>query len=81
MTTLYILDVDEFRPVAQTAAAADGVRSRRLGHYLELASEAAIVVERRAAGVRRAVWYSAVAGVRDGRITQYDGDALRVEPR
>jgi hypothetical protein len=26
------------------------------------------------------VWYSVVGGVADGRVTQFDKDALRVEP-
>ena len=31
-------------------------------------------------GVRHSVWYSALAAVGQGRIVQYDKDALKVEP-
>lgn len=80
MTTVYILDVEEFRPVIDHAIAREGVAVRQVGPYQELTSPAELVIDRRACGVRHAVWYSAVAGVRSGRVTQYDKDALRVEP-
>ena len=81
MTALYILDVEEFRPVADVAAAGPRVRVRRIGRYHELSSDGPITVDRRTTGVRHAVWYSAVAAVRDGHVAQYDKDALRVVPR
>jgi hypothetical protein len=80
MTRLYILDVDDFRPVIGVGAAIPGVASRRIGDYVELAADGEIVIDRRATGVRHAVWYSTVAGVADGRVSQFDKDALRVEP-
>jgi len=80
MTKLYILDVEEFRPVIEVAAAAPGVARHRLGDHVELAADGEIVIDRRATGVRHAVWYSVVGGVADGRVTQFDKDALRVEP-
>ena len=81
MTTLYILDVEEFRPVADVAATSPGVRERRIGHYRQLTSDGLISIDRRATGVRHAVWYSTVAAIRDGQVVKYDKDALRVEPR
>jgi hypothetical protein len=80
MTRLYILDVDDFRPVIEVGAASRGIVSRRVGDYVELAADGEIVIDRRATGVRHAVWYSTVAGVAEGRVTQFDKDALRVEP-
>jgi hypothetical protein len=80
MTRLYILDVDDFRPVITVGATLPGVASRRVGDYVELAADGQIVIDRRATGVRHAVWYSTVAGVADGRVSQFDKDALRVEP-
>lgn len=80
MTRLYILDVDDFRPVIEVGAASPGVASRHIGDYVELAADGEIVIDRRATGVRHAVWYSTVAAVADGRVTQFDKDALRVEP-
>ena len=80
MTTLYVLDVDEFRPVIDVAAALPGVTSRKVGDYTELSTEGEITIDRRATGVNHATWYSTVAGVADGRVVQQDKDALRVVP-
>lgn len=80
MTRLYILDVDDFRSVIEVGTAVPGVTSRRVGDYVELAADGEIVIDRRATGVRHAVWYSTVAGVAGGRVSQFDKDALRVEP-
>ena len=40
-----------------------------------------IVIDRRAAGCRHAVWYSAVAGLQGARIVQHDKNALRLVSR
>lgn len=80
MTTLYILDVPEFRPVIKVGVAAEGVRERAVGSHVELTSDGPITIDRRATGVGPAVWYSAVGAVAQGRIAQFDKEALRVEP-
>jgi hypothetical protein len=76
---LFILDVPEFRQVIEKAAES-AQRSGPSGDYVEFDSDEAITVDRRAAGVRRAVWYSAIAALSGGKVAQYDGDALRIEP-
>ncbi|MEK6439027.1 hypothetical protein [Pseudonocardia sp. T1-2H] len=81
MTTLYVLDVPENTAVAKVAAEDPSVTVGQIGPYFVITADGPIVIDRRAAGCRHAVWYSCVAGVaRDGRITQHDKDALRVEP-
>lgn len=80
MTTLYILDVADFRPVIDTAAAIAGVTRRQAGDYAELVADGEIVIDRRSTGVNHATWYSVVAGVGDGQVVQHDKDALRVLP-
>jgi hypothetical protein len=80
MTALYVLDVPENEPVAEVAGRDPAVTVGAVGPYFEIVSDGAIVVDRRATGCRHAVWYSSVAGVGGGRITQHDKDALRVEP-
>ena len=81
MTALYVLDVPENTAVAKVAAEDPAVTVDRIGPYFEIRADGAIVVDRRATGCRRAVWYSCVAGVAPGgAITQHDKDALRVEP-
>jgi hypothetical protein len=77
---LYLLDVEEFRPIIETATDLADVVRRCLGDYVEIAADSPVVIDRRATGVRHAVWYSSVAALGDGRITQWDKDALRIEP-
>jgi hypothetical protein len=79
MTTLYVLDVPENRPVAEVAGIDPAVHVGRVGPYFEITSAGAIVIDRRATGCRHAVWYSSVAGLGRSKITQHDKDALRVE--
>lgn len=80
MTALYVLDVPENTPVAKVAGEDATVTVGKIGAYFEITADGAIVIDRRATGCRHAVWYSAVAGVRDGRVVQHDKDALRLEP-
>ncbi len=80
MTTLFVLDVPENVPVADVAGTDPEVSVDRVGPYFRISAAGAIVVDRRATGCRHAVWYSSVAGLAGGRITQHDKDALRVEP-
>jgi hypothetical protein len=80
MTAIFVLDVDEFRPVIEAAGRRQPVESRRFGPYIELSADGPIEIDRRESGVRHAVWYSALAGVRAGRVVQFDKDALKVVP-
>ncbi|MBN9112020.1 MAG: hypothetical protein J0I34_24955 [Pseudonocardia sp.] len=81
MTTLYVLDVPENVAVATVAEEDPAVTVGHRGDYFEITADGPIVIDRRATGCRHAVWYSCVAGVaRDGRITQHDKNALRVDP-
>lgn len=81
MTTFYVLDVPENTTVPEVAARDSTVNVDKVGPYFEVTSPNPIVVDRRATGCRHAVWYSALAGLRDSRVTQHDKDALRVEAR
>lgn len=80
MTTLYVLDVPENRPVAEVAGQAPEVTINRIGPYYEITASGPIVIDRRATGARHAVWYSCIAGLGGSSITQWDKDALRIEP-
>jgi hypothetical protein len=81
VTTLYVLDVPENTAVAKVAAEDPTVTVGQIGPYFAISAAGPIVIDRRATGCRHAVWYSCIAGVgRDGRITQHDKDALKVEP-
>jgi len=78
--TLFVLDVDDFRPLAEVAAKVDAVDVIKRGPYFEVSSEVAFGIDRDATGCRNAVWFSAVAAVRDGYISVWDKAVLRLEP-
>lgn len=79
MIQLYVLNVPEFEPVIHEGSlVAD--RSRVIGNYVELSSESTLTIDRRKARARRAVWFSSIGALRHGKVTQFDGDLLRVEP-
>lgn len=79
MTTLFVLDVDDFRPLAEVASKDPDVTVRRRGPYLEVAATGSIRIERNATGCRNAVWYSSVAAVTGGRVRHWDKSELVVE--
>ena len=80
MTVLYVLNVDDFRPLAEVAAKSPDVVVVRRGPYFEVTCEGALEIDRNATGCRNAVWYSAVAAIKGGRVTLWDRSALRIEP-
>jgi hypothetical protein len=80
MTQLFMLDVPENTPIVTVADQDPRVTVDRIGPYFRIAADETIVIERRATGCRHAVWYSSVAGLLRSRITQWDKDAMRIEP-
>ncbi|MEV8062658.1 hypothetical protein AB0P37_41175 [Streptomyces antimycoticus] len=82
MITLYVLDVPENEGLVRQAEAMAEVNVRTVGPYFELSTDTELTIDRRATGMRHAVWYSCVAGTGGGAIiTQWDKDALRVKPQ
>ena len=80
MSTLFVLDIEDFRPLAQVAAGLPGVDVVKRGPYYEVTSDAAFEIPRNATGCRNAVWYSSVAAIRDGRVSRWDKNVLCIEP-
>lgn len=81
MPRLYILEVPENRSILELTARDLSLTIDRVGPYSRIDSAEPIVIDRVAAGCRHAVWYSAVSGIENSRITQFDKNALRVETR
>ena len=79
--SVYFADVPEFEPIWQVATGDPDLEVARVGPYVELRFTGSVTIDRRASGVRHAVWYSSVGGVRDAAVVQFDKDALRVEAR
>jgi hypothetical protein len=80
MTTLFVLDVDDFRPLAEVASKDPDVTVRRRGPYLEVAADGPIRIDRDATGCRNAVWFSSVAALEGARVARWDRAELVVEP-
>lgn len=78
---LFMLDVPENETIAGVARDLPDVKFGKIGPYFVIESDAPVSIDRRATGVRHAVWYSCVAGLEGWRIAQWDKDALRVEAR
>ncbi|KQY55496.1 MULTISPECIES: hypothetical protein [unclassified Nocardioides] len=81
MARFYVLEVPENEGVIRVAADDPTCTVDRVGPYCRLTANGPIVIDRRATGVRHAVWYSAVSGLEASVVTQHDKDALRVESR
>jgi hypothetical protein len=80
VTTLFVLDVDDFTPLAEVAAKNPDVTVTRRGPYLLVSAEGTIVIDRNATGCRNAVWYSSVAALSGARITTWDKAEMVIEP-
>jgi hypothetical protein len=77
---LFLLDVPENTPIVAVAQGLPGIEVGMVGHYFVITAQQPFAIDRRATGVRHAVWYSCVGALEGGRIVQWDKDALRVEP-
>jgi hypothetical protein len=80
VSIVYILDIDDFRPLAKVADNNPAVTVRRRGPYLELHADVAFDIDRNATGCRNAVWYSSIAALRDAKITVWDKTTMHVQP-
>jgi hypothetical protein len=78
--TLFVLDVDDFRPLAKVAAKLPDVEVVKRGPYYEVSSDGPIEIDRDATGCRNAVWFSSVAAVRDGHVSRWDKTVMSVLP-
>ena len=78
---LFILDVPENVSLVGIARDLPGVKVGQLGPYFVIESDTPVSIDRRATGMRHAVWYSCVAGLDGCRIVQWDKDALRTGQR
>ncbi len=78
MATLFILDVPEFRPLAETLAAMPGLRAERLGSFTRVTAPATLAVARARTGLDKAIWFGALTGGYQGRVERFDEDELRI---
>lgn len=76
----YFLDVPENVGIVRELARTDGVELSRCGDYYAASSSRVIELSRQATECRLAVWYSAIAGLRDAEIKRHDDDMLWIGP-
>lgn len=80
MIELYVLNVPEFAPVVEAGRrVAD--QSTFVGNYVQLCSDGSLTIERRTARARRAIWFSSIGALRNGKVTQFDSEILHIEPQ
>jgi hypothetical protein len=79
MVSIYIPNLEEFLPVVERARSIAGCRvSGPIKGYWLVSAEQEIRFERKALGLRVALWNSALTGGFIGRIAEYDRDTLRI---
>ena len=79
MPAVYVLDVPEFRALADVAESKPDYRVSDVGlGYLLIESDHEIVFERRELGFVPAIWYGAFTGGVVGRIAEFGRDTVRI---
>lgn len=78
MSTLYILDVPEFRPLAEVLTSAPGLSAERVGSFTRVSTAGTLSVTRASTGLEKAIWFGALTGGYQGRVERFDEDELRI---
>ena len=79
MVVLYVLDVPEFLPVVESARASGTCEiSRSDAGYYRVRSPGEIVLDRKAMGMKPAVWYGLFTGGMNGEIVEFGRDRVRI---
>jgi len=79
MPAIFVLDVPEFRALAEIARTRPDCRVSVAGMgYLLIESDHDIVFDRRELGFTPAVWYGAFTGGVEGRIAEFGRDTVRI---
>lgn len=78
MISVFVLNVQEFLPIAEVAATSPAIRvtpPNRLGYY-RLDADGELHMNRKALGFKPAVWHGILTGGFVGRIARFDNDEL-----
>ncbi|VVE60485.1 glyoxalase [Pandoraea captiosa] len=78
---IFVLNVPEFASLTHAARQIPTCRVEDTGDYTVISSDAPVAFERRALGLKPAVWYGLFTGGLDGRIEQFERDVVRIAPR
>ena len=79
MPAIFVLDVPEFRALADVARTKPDycVTEPGLG-YLKIESDGDMLFDRKELGFKPAIWYGAFTGGVDGRIAEFGRDTVRI---
>ena len=78
---IFVLDVLEFKPLLEVAAATPGYAVQPAGNgYVRIEGSPVLTFQRKALGFKPAVWYGALTGGLAGRIERFDMDSLVIAP-
>lgn len=81
MSGFYILNVPEFAPMIVAARAIPTSRVERVGsHYVYIAFDGEVEIERAATKLSEAVWFGCLTAGLDGRIVHFDSERIRLAP-
>jgi catechol 2,3-dioxygenase-like lactoylglutathione lyase family enzyme len=78
---LFVLNVPEFAALIEAARKLPECHVEDRGDYTLLSAAGPLSFERRALGLKPAVWYGLFTGGLHGRIEHYDRDVVRIAPR
>lgn len=79
MVVLYVLDVQEFLPIVETARRMGGCTiSKSDKGYYKIVSPTEIVLNRKAMNMKPAVWYGLFTGGMNGEIAEFGREEVRV---
>lgn len=79
MPTLFVLNVEEFRPLVEGAREQAGVSVEPGPRgYTRISTEGELRFHRKALGFKPAVWYGALTGGLVGQIAEFSRDELRI---
>lgn len=79
MPAIFILNVEEFRPMIELAREQAGVLVQPGPHgYTRISSDGELRFNRKALGFKPAVWYGALTGGMVGKIAEFSRDELRI---
>lgn len=79
MPAIFVLDVPEFRALADVARTRPDLRVADVGlGYIRIEGDGEIVFDRKTLGFKPAIWYGAFTGGIDGRIAEFGRDTVRI---
>lgn len=81
MVSIFVPDVPEFASLVEAARHMPDCRVDRYAEiYHRIQSDGSLTFERKALGVKPAIWYGLFTGGIEGRIEQFDRDLVRIGP-